>query len=495
MGLPQDQTLRDEVLDVYVGCHKCTHNVEESLSERLLNAVNETTKLGERIFRKGIKVLGRRFKNLNLDPIDYRQVIETYTGQKRTRYLKAVDNLLNGRVSRGMQRKIKVFIKKEKLPLGKPTRVIQGRTYEYNVQLGRFTKVLEKHIFGMQVPKEVNKDAVGKMFAVGMDDFEKAELIKKKWDALTDPVAITMDYSRYDSRVRKYQLHGEHSLYLKAFNNDRTLMRLLSYQINNVGKDYSGNISYKVEGTRATGEMNTLIGNSLINAAMLIGIAKYVGIKIDLMVCGDDSIIFVERNNMNKLLKAIKRYIVEMGHQLVYDTHYVLQKIKFCSSNPICLDDGRWKMIKDPIRTLSSYGFTAKHHHNIGGLSILKTISYAESICNRGIPLIGLHSYTIAKALENYAFKIGAFTDADLYGWKQRMGFGSKSPAEMIKWLKKMPLEYKEPSLLLRTQFDIAFNISSQFQFYIENRLKNFIIPDYSKIEIELDGCYGDSRA
>jgi len=127
-------------------------------------------------------------------------------------------------------------------------------------------------------------------------------------------------------------------------------------------------------------------------------------------------------------------------------------------------------------------------------LGILKTIAYADSISNVGVPLIGKHCYVLSKALERYSFKIGAFTDTDLYGWKQRMGLLGKSPVELLNWLKKTPLEYKEPSLRMRMQFEIAFNISPMFQEHIEHLLSHFEVPDYARIMLDTPGDCGFSR-
>jgi len=348
VGIPQSRELRDSVLDTYVGCHKCSHNVVESLHERLIGESPQPTEKGKRVYNLGINLLRDKFKKFNLEPLSYGQVVKTYSGQKRSRYLNAAETILNGRYSMRQITKVNAFIKKEKLPIGKPTRVIQSRSPVYNLLLGRYTKALEPYVFGIKTPKCIG--GVGKMFAAGLDDYDKAKLIKQKWDNLSDPVVISMDYSRYDKCVRPYQLKGEHSLYLNAFHNKSELQSLLARQIHNRGVDYSSNVFYKVKGTRCTGEMNTLIGNSLVNSAMLIGILKKFKIKGDLLIVGDDSLIFLNRWDLNKTLRLLKEYIPQMGHSLVATTHYVLQTIKFCSSNPIFTDDNKWRMIKIPSK-------------------------------------------------------------------------------------------------------------------------------------------------
>lgn len=108
----------------------------------------------------------------------------------------------------------------------------------------------------------------------GFNCREVAQHIVSKTMAVADWCCIPVDASRFDQHVCDDMLRWEHGLYLSAFSSiDRKeLARLLRMQIHykGVGCCEGTLVKYVTKnGARASGDMNTALGNCLISVAML----------------------------------------------------------------------------------------------------------------------------------------------------------------------------------------------------------------------------------
>nr|QOW97230.1 RNA-dependent RNA polymerase [Tombus-like chagrupourvirus] len=486
-GIPTCPIVRS-YLPEFVGSNKCTHCLEEALYTRLCGVSPQPTAHGKKVFRLGKNILLNKFKSLNLTPIDYLDVLNRYEGGKRKRYVFALDNVLNGRSSLKRDSRITVFTKKEKLAPLKPARTIQARQPEYNIRLARYTIPLERLVYGMNCPAKYGK---AQMFSAGCDDFQRAEQIIRHWNQFIDPVCLQLDYSRFDKNVRRYQLAAEHDLYCKAYGEDGFLKNLLSLQLVNKGSNREGTVKYTVEGTRASGDMNTLMGNCIINACMILGCIAENKLNVRFLICGDDALVFCENRDLDRVKSALLRDINDMGHVLkVEGVAYVPQQIKFCSSNPLCRDDGKWFMYRDFRKVLGGYGQTHKHHQNIGGLSVLKTMAYADLLTQNGCPIVCAHYKSIIDNLDKFRLSRALFLDDDFRGWMRRSGLGSMSSKDCLSFLRSQEISYRLPSRHMRAQYELAFDISPVEQELLENHME-FSRPDYDRWCIEQAPCYG----
>lgn len=83
-------------------------------------------------------------------PCEYSRFLDFYSGRRRRIYQDAVTSLAS-RVVERRDANLKTFVKAEKINISKKPdpapRVIQPRTPRYNVEVGRFLRPLEHHIY------------------------------------------------------------------------------------------------------------------------------------------------------------------------------------------------------------------------------------------------------------------------------------------------------------------------------------------------------------
>lgn len=216
---------------------------------------------GVGVFRGLHGIRDRLLANLRRTPVvaaeDYPQL---YTGRKQARYQLAADSLiLRGLTIRDSW--VNTFVKAEKVNLTTKAdpapRVIQPRTSRYNLMVGRYLKLFEKElargfarVFGYSVIlKGLNADQV-------------AASLRESWDQFKSPVAIGLDASRFDQHVSRDALAYEHSIYNGVFKSPE-LAKYLRWQLTNTGyaRAHDGAFSYKVEGCRMSGDINTGMGD------------------------------------------------------------------------------------------------------------------------------------------------------------------------------------------------------------------------------------------
>jgi hypothetical protein len=252
------------------------------------------------------------------------------------------------------------FVKFEKLNFTeKPDavpRVIQPRTPLYNLALGLYLKRAESDIVS-SVAEVYGEATISK----GLNCFEVGELVAHKWNSFVDPVAVGLDATRFDQHVSPAILRWEHNVYKRMYGNDSELSRLLSWQLENIGfvRCADGEIRYKVNGCRMSGDMNTGMGNCLIMTAMVYSYLQEVGLQAKLINNGDDCVLFLSRGDLHKL-QALPAWFANMGFPMeVEKPVYVLEKVVFCQTQPV-FDGKEWRMVRDPHLCLSKDRYIMK---------------------------------------------------------------------------------------------------------------------------------------
>lgn len=286
------------------------------------------------------KLIGR-FRST---PKSYDEVVETYEGRKKTIYENAKVSLLMEPVN-SRDAELKAFVKAEKVPPNKAPRCIQPRSPRHCLEVGRYIKHIEHHIYqeiadvfgdGPTVMKGFNVQRVGRICA-------------GKWNSFTSPVAIGLDATKFDMHVNKHVLFWEHAIYLKIFNNNKSLQKLLDRQMKNVGRGYcaDGKVKYHFTGKRCSGDMNTALGNCIIMCAMVWAYAKERGVDIKLMNNGDDCVVFMESWDLERFQKGLSDWFLELGFRMVCEEPvYDIEKIEFCQMHPVNTVNG-WTMVRN----------------------------------------------------------------------------------------------------------------------------------------------------
>jgi hypothetical protein len=305
------------------------------------------------LFRRRLKgvhgklcsMLGKR------TPISHETFVGLYSGRRKTVYQAAVDSLRIDPL-KDVDSRVKAFVKAEKVAItvAKPDpapRLIQPRAPRYNVEVGCFLKPIESALYHL-VDRIMGFG--GKVVMKGLNAVERATAMKEAWDAIPDAAVISLDASRFDQHVRRFALSWEHSVYMSAYGGSDLvkLRRLLRRQLRNKGRVYceDGVVKYTSDGGRASGDMNTALGNVILMCAMLYSFIKQFHIPFRMIDDGDDCYLVINRAYITRVVPHIKPWFQEMGFTMkVAPPVYHFPEIEFCQTKPI-FANGRWVLTR-----------------------------------------------------------------------------------------------------------------------------------------------------
>jgi len=328
-----------------------------------------------------------------------------YSGRKKMRYLRAVQSL----ETRPIQRTdgyISAFVKLEKVedPYKDP-RMIQARGARYNVELGNYLKAFEHdfyHLRGEDVRTPFGQQCFpsGRLMVKGMDQVGRAALLTNKWNQFKEPVQLALDCSRFDGHCSVALLEQEHAMYLRLFNNDPYLMKLLSMQLKNVCYTQGG-VKYSALGRRMSGDMNTAMGNCVIMLIMLATAMNELGVDLDQWTIaddGDDCCIIVEKRISDLVRKNLPEKFKMYGHELKIESEAtILEHVTLCGCRPIRVG-GRRVMILNPRRTVGK----SRVHTRVYKTPFLEKYVSTTGQCllalHAGVPVLQAHAMAFRRA-------------------------------------------------------------------------------------------------
>ena len=322
-------------------------------------------------------------------------VVRAYKGRKASRYSSAFDSLEENPVCYE-DSKLTAFLKCEKTNLSvkedPAPRLIQFPNPRYSLELMTYLKFAEKKFM-----KAI--DAVwGEPTVMSGYNCEALGLIlSQKWGRFDDPVAVPLDFSRFDQHTSTRALRYEFEFYKSAFPGDSHLEELLSWQLAPRGTAVAGDgaIAYTCpDGGRGSGQINTSMGNKLIVCGLMWEYFREIGLEASLANMGDDCVIFLERDNLDLLRKTLHPWWLLHGYNAVTEEPcYELEKIEFCQSNPVEVN-GEWVMVRNPMKALSKDCITLSSSETTTQIaSAYMAISTCGRIINSGVPVsFALHS-------------------------------------------------------------------------------------------------------
>jgi hypothetical protein len=293
-----------------------------------------------------------RVSKQSLEKLTRAEFLAQCPASKRPLYARAADDY----EVRGWSRKdavIKAFVKFEKLDFTKKQdpapRVIQPRSPVYNYALGRFTRRIEHSIYEALAEEWMGRGTVEKVVMKGLTVTQVAAEIRLKWDKLKCPVAVGLDASRFDQHVSADALRWEHGVYKRIFGYDGELCALLATQLRNKGRIFTDGkkVTYSVEGTRASGDMNTSLGNCLIMCTLIREYVRELGIVAQFVNNGDDCVLFVEESDVHRL-DGLYDWMLRYGFEMeIEDKVTEFEHIVFCQSQPVW-SGSEWVMVRQP---------------------------------------------------------------------------------------------------------------------------------------------------
>jgi len=278
--------------------------------------------------------------------------LASYTGSKLLRYTRAVESLKVRELTK-LDARLQSFVKAEAVNFtAKPDpapRIIQPRNPRYNAVVGRFIRPLEHRVYG----------AIAELFGgptvmKGYNAIGTARCLREMWDEFSQPVALSLDASRFDQHVSAEALRFEHSVYNRVYRS-KQLAALLRWQLHNHGHvrtSDGAHFEYVVEGCRMSGDMNTALGNCLLMCAMVWAYSREVGVKVRLANNGDDCSVIMERRDLTTFQSGLDRWFLEMGFTLTSDgVAQVFERLDFCQMRPVLTATG-WTMCRNPRTAL-----------------------------------------------------------------------------------------------------------------------------------------------
>lgn len=325
-----------------------------------------------------VDFLTRVVSKVQLAPVaPTHEVVNAYTGAKRATYARAEKEMYEAGL-RPLDWHLNTFIKFEKCDLSKAPRVINPRSSKYNLVLGKYLKFNEKNYFKAIAEVFHQENVVIK----GMDVSVSASQLRTMWDSFVNPCAVGGDASKFDMHVSKPALEFEHLFYLLPYFNGtitecllayreiqaesapfpgeegfEELAWLLSKQLDNSGTAYfdDGVLKFTMQGTRASGDLNTSLGNCILMCAMNWAWSKRVDVPVNLANNGDDCVTIIELEHLEKWSLDQMEYYAKLGFRMVLEPPVQeFEQIEFCQSKP-CAVDGVWRLIRNP-KTLITKG-------------------------------------------------------------------------------------------------------------------------------------------
>ncbi len=274
------------------------------------------------------------------------EVVDMYTGQKARLYQQAADSLDYEPLTK-RDAYLKTFIKFEKCNVTKAPRIINPRSTRYTLELARYLKKLEKPIY--RAINKIFKSHTQHTVIKGLNIVETASVIEQKWNRFKNPVFVGGDITKLDMHIGTEALGYEHSVY-NRIHRSRKLKRLLQWQLLNRGRAYfkDGSVSFKMKGTRSSGDINTSTGNVVVVCSVVWKAIMEMVLEAELINNGDDFGLIFERERLAEVLAMLPRCFRKHGFILVMEQPvYRMEHIEFCQTKPV-FDGSGWRMCRIP---------------------------------------------------------------------------------------------------------------------------------------------------
>lgn len=367
-------------------------------------------------------------------PASLDTVLSYFPKFKHKTYLKAIQSLyasppneIDGRVT--------AFVKVEKIKdPNKDPRMIQYRSTRFNILLGRFTRPMEKLLYRLT-------DPLGeRIIAKGMNQRQRAIVLMRKWSAIPDPVAISMDLTRWDLHCNKELLKVMHKFYT-TLTPDPELRELLKYQLVNKGTTGAG-IKYQSSGGVMSGDMTTALGNCALLVIVVMDLFQKLTLqeprlKWALMDDGDDFVLIVNSSYVKFVQTAIKEHFTAIGHVIKMEEPVrQFHQIEFCQMKPL-QHHGIVEFVPNPHKVLAT-AFIVVGTRDPD--EYLRVVWQGRAILHQGQPVLGpiflnlTKKYPPKRSVKTGIEAMMAIDGRDQIKWSQVENDSRQTYTEMWGW-------------------------------------------------------------
>lgn len=208
--------------------------------------------------------------------------------------------------------------------------------------------------------------------AKSMNPIQRMRCLEGMVRELSNPVVIGLDGSAFDAHVTKGALKAEWKFYSMAARHagfePTTLKKIEDMgraQLKNkvfVRTD-DGTVKATVEGNRMSGDLNTGLGNSLLQSGYIACMMKEFAVPerhYRFLVDGDDSVVMVSgeyasrftTESVTKMFAKFSQEVkVEYIRPITLDT---MEAVCFCQCSPVRVD-GEWRLLRSPYKVYNGY--------------------------------------------------------------------------------------------------------------------------------------------
>jgi hypothetical protein len=449
--------------------------IKKALECRMLLATPEPEPGALALLRKTARLLVAKLRG-RVHPWD----LDTYPSiaPNAPRYVKAVNMLRESGTneSRPSDARLFCFVKAghefvggTKLP--RP-RAIQTPAPAHAVEFARFIKPIESKIYTLHdLGDNFDRNPV---IAKCLNSWQRGRALMEKSEAFVaetgeSPLFIALDCTAFDAHVNYDLLCIEHQSYLSLIASEhRRFKTLLDWQKTKTG--YAGtDIRYTCRGKRASGHMNTAVGNCWLMIVMIVCAMTTIfptPVYYDLLDDGDDCLILIAPSNYEKFSSKIKSVFLSYGMVLkIEKVADKLTSIEWCQSRPIEVYPRQWRMIRDYRKVMATSCTAFVPMDAVSRKRYVYSIGLGELHLNRGVPI-----------LQSYAKCLMRNTDGEKrkYHHKPNGGFAHRVYRETgqsvsdLSEIKEWPI-----SITARYSFAEAYGVSVVEQIIIENSLDN----------------------
>lgn len=406
------------------GVHaNCIHNEIAALRLRSLAQLpmgpDPCLSSGVEAAYRALGVLASRYRGV---PWSHLETARSYSGAMQRRYLEAERSLREDGPLGKKDRHLKAFLKAEKLGAGKDPkpRMIFPRSPRFNLCVARFLKPFEHWLWGFLTARRLFGGSNTRVVGKGLSPRRRANLIRRKFEGFVDPVCFEVDGKAFEAHVVESHLVRERRVYKKAYPGNRELASLLESQVFK-GTTQNG-VKFSRRGGRASGDFNTGMGNTLIMLAVVVGVLRCYGIKFDVLVDGDNALLFLERVDLPGVLASFYQDVLEAsGFEMTLESpvDYV-EGVRFGRSAPVFIGP-HWTMVREPWSVLS--GAFASHRwlrEPSFGKRWLHGVARCELSLAIGVPILQTFALTVLERTRG-GKEVSADTLADYFAVGARL--------------------------------------------------------------------------
>jgi hypothetical protein len=370
----------------------CCHNELVALHNRVMSPPFSVDWVGRRRIKIATELVRVSLVGVHLVKLSRRAYVDSVkNSSKKNRYENALINLIrHGLVD--SDGKVELSIKVEPIDGivkgSADPRPIQARSPEFNIEYGRFIKPIEKYLVKHKYAAAFGLKQNGRNFAKGLNNVQRANLIRQKFVRFREPVVVGVDASRFDQSVDKPWLESTHDTYQSLFCEDDELITLEQCQLSNRGRTRKG-YRFRSKAGRASGDQDTGLGNSDITSKSIGEYLRRRQIDGDWLCDGDDALVFLEKDELVKM-QYFAHDMQHMGFKMTIEQPvYDMEDIEFCQCKPVEVRPDKWVMVRKPRRAIQRALSSNTTMGNIKqALKVMYAVGMCEGALHAGIPIM-----------------------------------------------------------------------------------------------------------